>query len=82
MASVLYLVLRSREKWWVDMEGKSLGPFESPDIATFAAIDAARVRGDVNSAERQVYVEQPGRKFTMIWSSTHPPEMEAEAKRA
>ena len=40
MASVLYLVLRSREKWWVDMEGKSLGPFESPDIATFAAIDA------------------------------------------
>jgi len=82
MASVLYLVLKSREKWWVDMEGKSLGPFETSDIATFAAIDAARMRGDVNSRERQVYLEQPGRRFTMIWSSAHPPDMQNEAKRA
>ena len=82
MASVLYLVLKSREKWWVDMEGKSLGPFETSDTATFAAIDAARLRGDVNISERQVYLEQPGRKFTMIWSSAHPYDTQEQARRA
>jgi len=79
MASVLFLVLKSREKWWVDMEGQSLGPFETSEMATFAAIDAARTRGGINVRERQVYVEQPGRKFTMIWSSSHPPDQARSA---
>ncbi|HEY4202207.1 MAG TPA: hypothetical protein VGM83_16760 [Devosiaceae bacterium] len=68
MASVLYLVLKSREKWWVDMEGKSLGPFDTVEVATFAAIDAAGAVYHFGQ-DMRVYAERPNRKFELVWSS-------------
>ena len=42
MARAIYLVLQSRERWWVDIEGKSFGPFATRDRAVLEAIDMAR----------------------------------------
>lgn len=71
MSSMLYLVLQSRGHWWVDIEGRSLGPFDSEEVATFAAIDAAG-RDFHPDREVQVYAEKPGRRFELIWSSAQP----------
>jgi hypothetical protein len=68
MSSLLYLVLQSRGRWWVDIEGRSLGPFDGEEVATFAAIDAA-ARDFHPDREVQIYAEKPGRRFERIWSS-------------
>jgi hypothetical protein len=36
-STCLYLVLESRGAWWVDREGKSLGPYETRDEAESGA---------------------------------------------
>jgi hypothetical protein len=69
MSSMLYLVLQSRGRWWVDIEGRSLGPFDSQDVATFAAIDAAG-QDYLPGRTMQVYAEKPDRRFALVWSST------------
>jgi hypothetical protein len=68
MSSMLDLVLQSRGHWWVDIEGRSLGPFDSQEVATFAAIDAAGQ--DYHPGRTmQVYAEKPDRRFELVWSS-------------
>jgi hypothetical protein len=42
----LYIVLLSRNRWWVDCEGTSHGPFSSQDAAGRSAIEIARLFGD------------------------------------
>jgi hypothetical protein len=42
----LYIVIKSRGSWWVDCEGKSLGPVDTKQEAADYAIKAAETFGD------------------------------------
>ena len=36
-----YIVVRSQEKWWIDLDGRSTGPFTNLDIAVASAVASA-----------------------------------------
>ena len=38
MAKALYLVIQSRDNWWVDFEGKAHGPFASRSNAVWSSL--------------------------------------------
>ena len=42
-STCLYLVLESRGAWWVDREGKSLGPYKTRDEAESGAFHLIEV---------------------------------------
>lgn len=41
MSTAFYIVLLSHGQWWVDLEGRSTGPFTSLEIAKSAAVAMA-----------------------------------------
>ena len=43
MATALYVVIYSQERWWVDFEGKAHGPFETRETAALEGRDLARL---------------------------------------
>jgi hypothetical protein len=46
MARAIYLVLQSQQRWWVDFEGKTFGPFTSRELAVSEATTMARFTGE------------------------------------
>ncbi|WP_417309863.1 hypothetical protein [Devosia sp.] len=68
MSKSLYLVINSREAWWVDFEGKAEGPFESRENAALEARDQARYAAH-NGRESEVLVPDEDGKYWVIWSS-------------
>lgn len=69
MSSALYLVIRSRGSWWVDLEGTASGPF-----ATFEpALDEARhlARNMARAGRRsEVLVPNEVGRYVVDWDST------------
>jgi len=70
MAKALYLVIRSRDSWWVDFEGASTGPYESREAAALEARTLARAR-PADARESQVLVPDQHGSYWVIWSSAH-----------
>ena len=68
MAKALYLVILSREKWWVDIEGRSYGPFEARAAAALEARALARLAGQ-GGREAEVLVPDEDGRYWVIWSS-------------
>lgn len=68
MSKSLYLVINSREAWWVDFEGKADGPFESREFAALEARDQARYAAH-SGRESEVLVPDEEGKYWVIWSS-------------
>jgi hypothetical protein len=68
MAKALYLVIRSREKWWVDFEGAAQGPFETREVAALEARTIA-LRAPVDRVAEVLVPDGEGR-FWVIWSSS------------
>ena len=56
MKTCWFLVVRVRDSWWVDSEGKSFGPFETVERATSNAIRFGEI---FNDAARQSQVWAP-----------------------
>ena len=70
MAKALYLVIFSRERWWVDFEGESTGPFESREAAALEARTLGRGRAQ-SGREAEVLVPDGEGKYWVIWSSRY-----------
>jgi hypothetical protein len=70
MAKALYLVIRSRDSWWVDFEGAAQGPFPSRENAALEARSLARFKAHSGS-EAEVLVPDDHGKYWVIWSSLH-----------
>ena len=65
-STCVYLVLESRGAWWVDREGRSLGPCSSKEEAVDAAFKIAQTFGD---PERPAEIWAPGEsgRMGLIW---------------
>ena len=70
MAKALYLVIKSRDSWWVDFEGKAHGPYGTLEIAALEARSLARFQAH-SGREAEVLVPDQHGKYWVIWSSLH-----------
>ena len=68
MAKALYLVISSRENWWVDFEGTPHGPFETREAAALEARSLARFHVQAGR-EAEVLVPDGDGRYWVVWSS-------------
>jgi hypothetical protein len=68
MARAVYIVLQSREKWWVELEGKTFGPFTSKNTATMEAISLARFMAHAGR-KCEVRVPDGTGRYPVEWES-------------
>ena len=68
MTTAIFIVIFARNKWWIDLNGKSKGPFLSRESAELEAITlASAFAKDGRRAEVQVAV--PGEKNSIVYQS-------------
>lgn len=68
MPTSIFIVIFAREKWWIDLNGKSQGPFLSRDTAVS---EATRFASELARAGKrsEVQVAEPGRKARIVYQS-------------
>ena len=68
MTTALFIVIFVRGKWWIDLNGKSRGPYLSRETAELEAVNlASAFARDGRRAE--VQVAEPGKKNRIVWQS-------------
>jgi hypothetical protein len=70
LAKALYLVINSRDSWWVDLEGKAHGPYGSRENAALEARSLARFQAH-SGREAEVLVPDEHGKYWVVWSSLY-----------
>ena len=66
--TALFIVIFANKKWWIDLNGKSRGPFLSKDSAEQDAIILAK--GFAKDGRRsEVQVAEPGKKNRIVYQS-------------
>jgi hypothetical protein len=70
MGKALYLVIFSRNEWWVDFEGRPFGPFGSRENAALEARALARFQSNAGRVSEVLVPDAEG-KYWVIWSSAH-----------
>lgn len=73
MKTCWFIVVYSRDTWWVDCEGKSYGPFPSPDEAQREASRLAEVFGDP-SRQSLVFAPDVDGRQGLVWTGPDPAE--------
>ena len=69
MTTAIFIVIFARNKWWIDLNGKSKGPYLGRESAELEAITlATNFAKDGRRAEVQVAV--PGEKNHIVYQST------------
>lgn len=69
MTTAIFIVIYARNKWWVDLNGASRGPFLSRDSAEQEAISLAGAFAK-DGRRAEVQVAEPGQKSHIVWQST------------
>jgi hypothetical protein len=72
MSKALYVVILSREKWWVDFEGKAHGPHTTKDAATDEGRQLARICAH-SGRESEVLVPDETGRYRVVWDSLNEP---------
>jgi hypothetical protein len=62
----VYLVLRSREQWWVECEGKPFGPCATQEEAESSASKLMEMFGDP-ARRAEVWAPDKDGKMRLIW---------------
>lgn len=68
MASALYIVIRSQERWWVDFEGRAHGPHESREAAALEARNQAQFMAHMGRPSEVLVPDDKG-KYWVVWNS-------------
>ena len=72
MITCWFVVIHSRDNWWVDCEGKSYGPFGTCEEAQQEATRLAEVFGD--PARRcLVFAPDAEGRPQLVWTGKDPP---------
>ena len=73
MARALFVVILSRNSWWVDFEGKAYGPFASREHAAEEARDLAQYSPH-SGRESEVLVPDDSGRHRVAWTSGDEPQ--------
>lgn len=68
MATALYIVIRSRERWWVDFEGRAHGPHDSREAAALEARNQAQFMAHMGRPSEVLVPDDKG-KYWVVWNS-------------
>jgi hypothetical protein len=71
-STCLYLVLPCQNAWWVEREGKSLGPYNTKEDAESGAFHLIETFGDP-SRRIEVWSPDGGGKMRLLWRGTIQP---------
>jgi hypothetical protein len=71
MKTCWFIIIHSRGAWWVDCEGKSYGPFASPDEAQQEAKRLAEMFGDP-SRRSLVFAPNAEGHQELVWTGPDP----------
>jgi hypothetical protein len=64
----IFIVIFSGDRWWIDLDGKSQGPFITSETATAEAVRFATELA--RSGKRsEVRLAEPGKRPTVIYQS-------------
>ena len=72
MSKALYVVIHSREKWWVDFEGRAYGPFSTMGEATDEGRQLARFSAHSGRPSEVLVPDEHGR-YQVVWDSNKEP---------
>lgn len=72
MARALFVVILSRNSWWVDFEGKAHGPFGSREAAAEEARHLAQFAAH-SGRDSEVLVPDDSGRHRVVWSSAEEP---------
>lgn len=72
MASALFVVILSRDSWWVDFEGKAHGPFATREEAAEEARDLAQFCAH-SGRHSEVLVPDDSGRHRVVWTSVDDP---------
>ena len=70
MPKGLYLVIHSRDRWWIDFEGAAQGPFETRESAALEARSLAQFKAHTGR-ECEVMVPDDRGRYSVVWSSQY-----------
>ncbi len=81
MPSSLYVVIESMGKWWVDLEGKAYGPFETKSKAIDEGRSLARFAAHSGKHSEVLAANDTGR-YIVLWDSekSYRPESGSQQK--
>ena len=68
MATSIYIVLFARDRWWIDLDGASDGPFDSLEMAMAEAVSRAAATSRLGGRS-EVRVAGPGHDNELIYQS-------------
>jgi hypothetical protein len=68
MKTAIYIVLHSRDAWWIDLDGEAQGPFASLDVTIRTAIDIATAASRAGK-RAEVRVMGPGHDNALVYQS-------------
>lgn len=80
MTSSLYVVIESRNKWWVDLEGKAHGPYASPQQAIEEGRSLARFAAHSGKHSELLAQNEQGR-YVVLWDSEKEPHAASGHRR-
>ena len=66
--TALFIVIFARNKWWIDLNGKSKGPFLTRETAELEAVNIASTYAR-KGRRAEVHVAEPGKKNRIVWQS-------------
>ena len=81
MPKALYVAILSREKWYVDFEGKAHGPYQSLEEATEEGRQLARFCAHSGRASEVLIPDERGR-YRVVWASENEPHAGHDIKAA
>lgn len=66
--TAIFIVIFARGQWWIDLNGKSRGPFRTHETAELEAVNLATAYAkDGHRAEVQVV--EPSKRNRIVWQS-------------
>ena len=68
MSRALYVVIRSRDQWWVDFEGKPHGPHASIQDAVEEGRELAQYTAHMGRTSELLVPDENGR-YRVVWAS-------------
>jgi hypothetical protein len=72
MAKALYVVIFSRQAWWVDLEGTAQGPYPSLQDATEEGRQLARFCAHAGRPAEVLIPDERGH-YRVVWDSDNEP---------
>lgn len=72
MPSLLYVVIESLGKWWVDLEGRAHGPYASKEQAIEEGRSLARFAAHAGK-HSELLAQNDGGRYIVLWDSANEP---------